>query len=119
MLRWRYGGDLLEYRAVTGRGGVAGGVAIARVRRRGAARELALALVLAPDAAAGRAVVRATVRAGRREADYAIAIGDRPAPTFVPLPGAGPMLTWRAVATAESMPPLAAWSPTLGDIELF
>ncbi len=119
VLRWRYGGDLLQYRAVVGTRGLGDGVAIVRVRRRGAAKELALALVLAPDPARARALVGATLRAARREADYVVAIGDRPNPTFVPLPGAGPTLTWREVATADPMPALAQWSLSLGDIELF
>jgi predicted N-acetyltransferase YhbS len=119
VLRWRYGGELLRYRAVVVSGGVGDGVAFLRVRRRGVAKELTLALVLAPDAKGARALVRAALRAGRREADYAVAIGDKPSPTFVPLPGAGPTLTWREVSTTDPAPSLADWALTLGDIELF
>ncbi len=119
VLRWRYGGSLLRYRAIVGRGGAGDGVAIVRVRRRGEARELAIALVLAPDRGGAVRLVRRALRQARREADYAVAIGDRPSPSFVPVPRAGPTLTWRAVATPELMPPLKDWNLTLGDIELF
>ncbi len=114
-LRWRYGGDLLRYRAVTS----ADGVAFFRIRRRGSARELALALVLCSvgDAAARR-LVRSCLRVARRDADYAVAIGDRPLRSFVPVPRAGPTLVWRAVGETE-MPTLDQWNLTLGDIELF
>jgi hypothetical protein len=119
VLRWRYGGELLRYRAVTASNGIDDGVAIVRVRRRGEAKELALAVVLAPDADRARAVVRRTLRAAKGEVDYAIAIGDRPDALFAPIPRVGPTLTWRPVATDMPMPPLDAWHLTLGDIELF
>ncbi|HEY3832592.1 MAG TPA: GNAT family N-acetyltransferase [Acidimicrobiia bacterium] len=119
MLRWRYGGDLLRYRAVVAASGPRDGIAIVRVRCRGGARELAVGLVLAPDSGRARSVVRQAMRAARSEADYAIAIGERPGPYFAPIPRAGPTLTWRAVATDEAMPPPDDWLLTLGDIELF
>jgi hypothetical protein len=37
---------------------------------------------------------------------------------FVPLPRAGPILTWRAVCD-EGPPPLPNWELQLGDLELF
>jgi len=116
-LQWRFSTPLLAYRAVVGRGGVADGVAILRVRARGDAREAALCEVLAPeDAPSAR---RALVRALRRDldADYVLRLGDRRDGLF-PLPGQGPILTWRSV-TETVAPPLDAWSLTLGDIELF
>jgi hypothetical protein len=140
-LAWRYGGDLLPYRAVVAPAGLAAGVALFRVRERGAAREAALCEVLAGggDAAVGRELVRRVRRAA--DADYLLALqgstaragrprrlGLRqrrsaaplalPARGFLPLPGQGPMLTWRRVATSRSDPP-ADWQLGLGDIELF
>ncbi|MFM8971073.1 MAG: hypothetical protein ACKOOG_00210, partial [Actinomycetota bacterium] len=105
------------YRAVVGRGGLADGVAILRVRARGDAREAALCEVLAPDDApsARRALVRAVRR--RVDADYVLRLGT-PRDGLLPLPGQGPILTWRSV-TETTVPPLDAWSLTLGDIELF
>ena len=43
------------------------------------------------------------------------------APTSLPvrMPRQGPVLTWRAVAPDEQMPPLPDWSLTMGDVELF
>ena len=117
VLRWRYGGELLEYRAIVASAGIDQGVAIFRIRRRGPAREAALVLLVAPP---GRrtGVVKEFRRAVRHVADYAVALGDRPALSWVSLPGAGPMLTWRAV-DATAMPAASEWSLTLGDIELF
>lgn len=116
-LQWRFSTPLLAYRAVTGRGGPADGVAILRVRARGNAREAALCEVLAPeDAPSAR---RDLVRAVRRsvDADYLLRLGtDRDG--LAPLPGQGPILTWRGV-TETAPPPLDRWSLTLGDIELF
>jgi hypothetical protein len=118
VLRWRYGGDLLRYRAVTD----PDGLALFRLRRRGPAVEAALGLVLAPSATARRRLSRAVLHATRGQADYAVAIGARPEPTFAPVPRTGPTLTWRVVGadpTTAAAPPRADWHLTLGDIELF
>jgi hypothetical protein len=66
--------------------------------------------------AADRLATRTAAQAG---CTYAIRIG-RPNPRagFVPLPGNGPILTWRAVCDPGE-PPLANWALTLGDVELF
>lgn len=116
-VQWRFSTPLLAYRAVVGRGGLADGVAILRVRARGDAREAALCEVLAPDDApsARRALVRAVRR--RVDADYVLRLGTERDGLF-PLPGQGPILTWRSV-TEPAAPALDAWSLTLGDIELF
>ena len=117
-LRWRFGTPLLGYRAVVASGGVADGLAIFRVRARGAAKEVALSAVLVPDGdrrAASR-LVRAVARVA--DADYLLAIGrERLGPGgLVRLPRVGPLLTYRAVSAPA---PPAAWNLTLGDIELF
>ena len=116
-LQWRFSTPLLAYRAVVGRGGLADGVAILRVRARGDAREAALCEVLAPDDApsARRALVRAVRR--HLDADYVLRLGTA-RDGLLPLPGQGPILTWRSV-TETAVPALDAWSLTLGDIELF
>lgn len=120
VLRWRYGGDLLQYRAVTGRRGLADGVAFVRVRARGAARELVVAHLVVPgrDRRRTGSLLRAVRRAARGEVDYLLALG-RP-PGFAPLPGQGPRLTARAVA-GDARPPVsvADVALSLGDIELF
>jgi GNAT superfamily N-acetyltransferase len=119
-LRWRYGWPELRYRAVVAAQGLEEGVALIRLRRRGAALEAAVAEVLVPDgeARARRALVRRALREMR--ADYAIAIGRQaPTPPFAPLPGQGPVLAWRAVADPHSPAPLRDWHLGLGDIELF
>jgi hypothetical protein len=117
-LRWRYDTPLLGYRAVVAPGGIDEGIAIFRIRARGAAREAALSALIA--ARADRAIESRLTRAVARvaDADYVIRLGGGiVAPGgMVRLPGQGPLLTWRALAT--STPP-AAWDLSLGDIELF
>jgi GNAT superfamily N-acetyltransferase len=111
-LRWRFATPLLGYRVVDdGESAI-----IVRARRRGAATELA---VVAAFGDASRCDRQAAAVAKRAGADYAIRLGAaRPQRSFVPLPGGGPVLTWRAVNDA-GMPPLSNWALTLGDIELF
>jgi GNAT superfamily N-acetyltransferase len=116
VLRWRYGGSLLSYRALADDDGLA----IFRLRGRGPATEAALALTLSARGRGGaRRLVRKVARVVRREADYLVAIGERPLATFVPLPGAGPTVTWRAVAAETGPPALDELDLALGDIELF
>jgi GNAT superfamily N-acetyltransferase len=117
-LRWRYGTPLLGYRVVVAPGGPADGMAIFRVRARGAAKEVALGALLVPggDGRRAGALVRAVARVA--DADYVLAIArGRIGPGgLVRLPGVGPLLTYRAVNAAT---PPASWDLTLGDIELF
>ncbi len=118
-LRWRYGFAALGYRVVALDGG-AGGVAVFRARRRGAAVETALCDVIVPPASTSAPSLLARAVARESNADYAIRLGtalvDRAA--FVRLPGQGPILTWRAVVQ-ERPPPLSEWGLSLGDVELF
>lgn len=108
-LRWRYRFEPLHYRAVE----VKGGHAVFRVRRRGLLREVAIVDWLSdePDPAAVFRMVRAC-------GDYAVALGLTPRHGFVPMPGQGPILTWRPLAN-PIVPPLGDLSFALGDIELF
>jgi hypothetical protein len=121
-LRWRYGGfEPLHYRAVLAGSSLAEGVAIFRVRQRGAARECALADVIVPGGdprLAARLARRALAVSG---ADYLLALGagDRRWPGFVRTDRLGPLLTWRAAARNGPAPPLPDWSVVLGDVELF
>jgi GNAT superfamily N-acetyltransferase len=119
-LRWRYGTPLLAYRAVVARGGLANGVALLRVRRRGRAREAVLCEVLAPegDVRIERALVAEAAR--QAGADYVLRLGGRAFERsgFVRLPGQGPVLTRRAAAT-DAPAELNAWHLTLGDVGLF
>lgn len=120
VLRWRYAGfPPLAYRALTGSGGVADGLALFRLRRRGPAVEAMIGDVLAPggDARQAAALARDVLRASG--ADYAVATGGQRWRGFVPLPGQGPVLTWRATSGGQGRPPIRAWDLSLGDIELF
>ncbi len=118
-LAWRYATPLLGYRAVVGSGGIEGGLAIFRVRRRGEAREAALVELIIPSGKpnAARALARQVRKAA--DCDFAIALGDR-VPGFLPFPRQGPVLTWRHLTLERSQVPKSAdLALTLGDIELF
>lgn len=118
-LRWRYGLAALGYRAITLDGDPAAGLAVFRVRRRGAATEAGVSDLLVPLGAA--ATARRLLRLVAREtgADYAIRVG-RPLPRagFIPFPRQGPILTWRPLADSSPPPRLADLDLSLGDVEL-
>ena len=111
--RWRFGGDLLRYRVVEGRDGAV----VVRGRQRGQALELVQLASFGLDPVAADAVTNTALR--RSGADHVIRLGSPdPKRGFLPLPGGGPVLTWRAV-NEHGLPPLSNWSLTMGDIELF
>ncbi len=112
-LLWRYGNALLGYRAVPqGRGAV-----IVRARRRGLADELVLlhaidlSMVQADDVAA-KALKQSGCNHCMRTGPPRVRSG------FLPLPGGGPMLTFRALKSMTK-PALGDWQLGMGDIELF
>jgi hypothetical protein len=114
-LRWRYGFPLLDYRAAVMPEGVAAGVALFRVRRRGPAREAALCEVLVPgdDPSGARRLVRDVARCAR--ADYVLRVATS-RDGSVPLPYQGPIITTRAIGGRA--PALDGWALSLGDVEL-
>jgi GNAT superfamily N-acetyltransferase len=116
-LRWRYGFPPLDYRSVVMHGDAARGVAFFRVRRRGAAREVALCDVLVPqgDRGLGRRLVHEVTRAA--DADYLVRVADN-RDGCVPLPRQGPILTWRPLRS-PSRQGHGVRNLTLGDVELF
>jgi GNAT superfamily N-acetyltransferase len=119
-VRWRYGFAPLAYRAIALGDDPANGVAVFRVRSRGAAIEAALCdvIVAGGDEAGARALERAVARVSN--SDYVIRLGGSSVATgYVRLPGQGPMLTWRDVAAGQQPPQLDDWQLQLGDIELF
>lgn len=120
-LRWRYGFGPLAYRTVTVSDHVGDGLAVFRLRRRGAALECALCEVLVPagDRLAYRALLRSVARTSG--ADYVIRIGGLPIDRsgFVRLPRQGPILTWRPLGEGGAAgAALADWHLSLGDVEL-
>jgi GNAT superfamily N-acetyltransferase len=118
-LRWRYGFPPLRYRAVAAPGGLADGLAVFRLRRRGAATEAALCELLVPgdDSGVTRELLSEILRGSG--ADYVVRLGPpRPALGFLPVPGQGPTLVWRGVRD-QVAPDAHQWNLTLGDIELF
>jgi GNAT superfamily N-acetyltransferase len=106
-LAWRYGMPDLHYASVQ----VGDATAYYRVRRRGQATEAAVCDVVGQPAT--KAMVTAARAAG---ADYAVCLGRRRG--FVPVPGQGPVLTWRGLCD-ERPPSRRHFDLSLGDIELF
>jgi len=89
-----------------------------RVRRRGAAREATVCEELVPggdEQLTSHLLARALRESG---ADHAVRLGGRaPRAGFIPLPGQGPTLVFRAVRQI-TMPPAGRWRLGLGDVEL-
>lgn len=104
-LGWRYGFGPLRYRLLGD-----DHVTVFRVRRRGAAREVAICDHFG-EWGATRHLARSV------GADYAIRVGTQ-GQGFVQLPRQGPILTWRAVADGEQ-PSGDDLELSLGDVELF
>ncbi|HUG84243.1 MAG TPA: GNAT family N-acetyltransferase [Euzebya sp.] len=112
-LRWRYGLADLHYRAIAG----PRGVVIFRLRRRGTAVECVVADLLVRDAQVARSAVRWLRH--NSGADYLIGLASDPRPIGgIPIPGQGPMLTWRPLASSWR-PELGDFAVSMGDIELF
>ena len=114
VLRWRYGFGPLHYRALR----EAGGIVLFRLRRRGPATECVVGHVLARDDQVARRLLRRVAAA--TDADQVLQITARPLLRggYLPLPGGGPILTWRALID-QRMPSLDEWGLTMGDVELF
>jgi len=112
VLRWRYGNATMPSRVfVDGPSTV-----IVSLRRRGDATEAVINQGFGP---ASDVDTLACSVARRVDAAYAVRLGG---PSlrhrFLPVPGGGPWLTWRAVSDA-GMPPLPNWALTMGDIASF
>jgi GNAT superfamily N-acetyltransferase len=114
VLRWRYGFGPLHYRGVR----EAGGIGLFRLRRRGPASECVVGHLLAPDVRVRGQLLRRIAKLSG--ADQVLQLTEDPYRRggFLPLPGGGPVLTWRAI-NETTMPPLATWDLTMGDVELF
>ena len=118
-LAWRYGFEPLRYRAVLGGRTPADGLAIFRARRRGTAVEGTVSDVLVPDGdqRRRRRLLRKVLAV--RGLDYVLDVDGRALRHgFLPLVGQAPTLYARALA-ADTVPMLAGWRLSLGDIELF
>ncbi|MEI7591681.1 MAG: GNAT family N-acetyltransferase [Actinomycetes bacterium] len=117
-LVWRYGFKPLGYRALVAPEGIDHGFIIFRTRKRGHAIEAVIAEVLVPDSDRTRIGKLLIDILRKSKSDYLIAAGPRQ-PGLVSIPRLGPVLTWRAINTASSQPPLKDWHLSMGDIELF
>ncbi|MFV0309364.1 MAG: GNAT family N-acetyltransferase [Desertimonas sp.] len=109
---WRYGMLELRYRVVEDDEAAL----VVRLRRRGAGRELVVAESLGAAVAADRLAVRV---ARDVDATHVVRLGGPDVRHgFMPMPGGGPVLTWRAL-NDHGPPPLSNWALTMRDIELF
>jgi hypothetical protein len=117
-LRWRYGAGPVVYRAMLSGPTVRDGVVFFRLRRRGPATEVVIADVLIPGADPRVASRLCRLAVDSSSADYALGIGLARPRRWIPIPTAGPLLTWRALARDDS-PPARRWDLSAGDIELF
>lgn len=118
-LRWRTGFGPLQCRIAPLGGSLERGFIVFRLRRRGSIRQLSLLHVVAPGRAAEvRRAVGVLLR--RTEADVALASGfELGLPVaMVPLPLAGPRLTWRPLART-GIPAPGDLDLPLGALELF
>jgi hypothetical protein len=114
LLRWRYGLPHLGYGVIDA--GDGNGLVV-RQRSRGPSTELVMSGLLGVGVPAADALVGSALRSSG--ANHALRVGSADLPHgFLPLPGGGPVLTWRSLTT-KAMPPLPNWRVTMGDIELF
>jgi GNAT superfamily N-acetyltransferase len=117
-LQWRYGSGPVAYRALLAGSSVTDGIVLYRLRNRGRSTEAVIGDVVVPHGdpvRAGRLGHRVLRVSG---ADYVIALGWRRPRGWLPVPGDGPLLTWRGLARADR-PPIQRWDLSAGDIELF
>jgi GNAT superfamily N-acetyltransferase len=115
-LSWRSSFAPLRYRLLlVDESDPSQGGLIFRLRRRGGAVEATVVEMLAPDARAARRLMRRVLH--ESGADYAIGTRWGSDTSLIPLPGQGPRLTTRPLASAP--PDHRDWRLSLGDIELF
>jgi glycosyltransferase involved in cell wall biosynthesis/GNAT superfamily N-acetyltransferase len=113
-VRWRYGLPALGYGVVSGADNAA---VVVRCRDRGTTREMVMSGLLGVTNETADAMVGPML--GPSGSDHALRIGQADLRRgFVPLPGGGPVMTWRALAM-RAAPPLPNWRLTMGDVELF
>lgn len=115
VLRWRYRLADLNYRAVA-HDDV--GCAVFRLRERGPSTEAVVCLVLARTEQHRRRLLRRVAEVS--DADHVLELTPAPALSagFIPLPGQGPILTWRELADRE-VPTVEDFDLGMGDVELF
>ena len=119
-LKWRYGQSPVGYRAMLAGSQLRDGVLLFRLRRRGGAVEAVIGDLIVPGPDRKRRVAKLwRSLLGTGEADYAIALGPSAPRRWLPVPGNGPLLTWRALAHKGPMPGIERWDLSAGDIELF
>jgi predicted N-acetyltransferase YhbS len=117
---WRYRFGPLGYRAVLAGSDLRDGLVLFRLRHRGKGTEAGVCDVLVPGdepAAVDRLLRKLRAESG---ADYLVLVprGGRRPRGFLPIPGAGPILTWRALCQ-ETPPRVDELQLVAGDVELF
>lgn len=119
-LRWRTSFGPLECRVLPLGDSIADGFVVFRLRERGELLQLSLLETIVPPDAGGR--LRKAIGHLLRgiDADVALASGGRIGLSdgMVPMPGAGPILTWRPLAS-QALPTTGGLALSMGAIELF
>ena len=116
-LLWRYSFGPLAYRVLPVGDRLADGAVVFRVRRRGAAVEGTVCDVLLPKGSRAQPDWRRL--ATECGVDFLLRAGYGSVPSgFVPLPLAGPILTWKPVRRS-GVPSIRDLDLSLGDVELF
>lgn len=111
--RWRYGFEPLHYRVIR----TDAASAVVRVRHRGPAVEIVVAELLATSRVKAEAVLRKVRREVGGDHLLVAAGGMAPLPPMLPLPGIGPVLVVRSMASHA--PARSELRLSLGDVELF
>jgi GNAT superfamily N-acetyltransferase len=121
LLRWRYGFGPLGYRGLAIDDDPAQGLALFRLRRRGAAVEAAVCDLLVPRDQQHRAQALVRLIARKSGADYAIRIGgagrNRGARSIT-VPRQGPRVLAMPLTAGVDVGTAQSWDLCLGDVEL-
>lgn len=113
-LAWRYGFEGLRYRVLE-HGASCG---FFRLRRRGGATECVVGHVLGVDTTARRRLIARLASAVGADRTLVLDPTVGPARGFLRVPGVGPLLMARPLRS-PTVPSLAGWGLTMGDVELF
>jgi len=115
-LEWRFANHVVPYRSFID--AESDLIIVVRLRRRGPIEEGVVGFVAGRDDAKSMANAVTRVQTAT-QADSMLLLGRPPlAAGYVPVPGGGPLLTWRALRTLP-MPHLGDWSLSMSDVELF
>lgn len=118
-LRWRYGQGPVGYRVLRCGRNTSDGLVVFRVRKRGRLIEALVADLLVPHSSRKRRSRLLAEVGEMTRADYTVLIGRAHPSTWLRVPRAGPLLTWRPLVWSYGKPQPSQWELSAGDVELF